>query len=82
MVAYMPESLTIPHWRSVLRHAFPNVVEGKLLPAVLFLGLLELWGTRTAVLGALGFALAAMIARVVRKKTIPGLLWLTNSLVG
>ena len=74
----MPESLTIPHWRSVLRHAFPNVIEGKLIPALLFLGLLNVWGTRTAVLGALSFALAAMLVRVLRKKTIPGLLWLTT----
>ena len=74
----LPESLTIPHWRSMARHAVPNVLEGKLIPAVLFIALLEAWGTNTAVIGALIFALGAMIARVVRAKTIPGLLWLTT----
>ena len=74
----LPDSLTIPHWRHALRHALPNVIEGKLLPAALFIGLLEVWGTRTAVLGALAFALAAMVGRVVRSKTIPGILWLTT----
>ena len=75
---HLPSSLTLPHWRSVLRHAIPNVLEGKLIPAVVFIGLLEFLGTRSAVIGALAFALAAMIGRVVRKKTIPGLLWLTT----
>ena len=74
----LPDSLTIPHWRHALRHALPNVIEGKLLPAALFIGLLEVWGTRTAVLGALAFALAAMVGRVARSKTIPGILWLTT----
>jgi hypothetical protein len=75
---HVPESLTVPHWRPVLRHAVPNVLEGKLIPAALFVGLLQVAGTRTAILGALAFALAAMVVRVVRRKTIPGLLWLTT----
>ena len=75
---HLPSSLTLPHWRSVLRHAIPNVLEGKLIPAVVFIGLLEFLGTRSAVIGALAFALVAMVGRVVRKKTIPGLLWLTT----
>ena len=49
-----------------------------MIPAVVFIGLLEFLGTRSAVIGALAFALAAMVGRVVRKKTIPGLLWLTT----
>ena len=74
----LPNLLTVPHWRSVLRHAIPNVLEGKLIPAVIFLALLQASGTRPAVVGALSFALIAMFVRVVRKKTIPGLLWLTT----
>jgi len=56
----------------------PNVLEGKIVPAVVFIGLLEVWGTRTAVIGALSFALGAMFVRIRRNKTIPGLLWLTT----
>ena len=54
------------------------MLEGKLIPATLFLVLLQMQGTRVAVIGALAFALGAMLVRVVRKKTIPGLLWLTT----
>lgn len=75
---HLTNSLTVPHWRSVLRHAIPNVLEGKLIPAVIFIALLQLAGTRIAVIGALAFALLAMLGRVARKKTIPGLLWLTT----
>jgi len=74
----LPELLILPHWRSMLRHAVPNVVEGKLLPAALFLLLLQVWGTRPAVIGALSFALAAMVVRAIRSQTISGLLWLTT----
>lgn len=62
----------------MLRHSIPNVVEGKLIPAVLFIGFLELAGTRAAVLVALAFALGAMVVRVARRKTITGILWLTT----
>ena len=75
---HLPDSLTIPHWRPTLRHAIPNVLEGKLIPAVIFVAFLELFGTRSAILAALGFALAAMLGRVIRKREIPGLLWLTT----
>ena len=78
MPVELPELLILPHWRSMLRHAAPNVVEGKLLPAALFLLLLQLWGTRPAVIGALSFALAAMVVRALRSQTISGLLWLTT----
>ena len=75
---HLPDSLTIPHWRSILRHAVPNVVVGKLVPAAVFIGLLQVSGTRIAVTGALAWTLAAMAASKLRKKPIPGLLWLTT----
>ena len=75
---HIPDSLTIPHWRSVVRHAIPNVVEGKLIPAAMFIALFQMAGTRPALLGALSVALLAMGSRVARKKSIPGLLWLTT----
>ena len=34
---HLPSSLTVPHWRAIFRHAVPNVVEGKLIPAALFI---------------------------------------------
>ncbi len=75
---HLPENLTVPHWRTILRHALPNIVEGKLLPAAVFILLLQVSGSTLAVLGALGWALSAMGVRVVRKRRIPLLLWLTT----
>lgn len=74
----LPESLTVPHWRAVFRHAVPNVLEGKLIPAALFIGILQLAGTNAAVLGALTWALGAMAVRVRRGRAVSGLLWLTT----
>lgn len=75
---HLPNSLTVPHWRSIVRHATPNIVEGKLLPTAVFLVALHWGGTRPAVIGALVFALTAIAVRLARKKRVPGLLWLTT----
>jgi hypothetical protein len=73
-----PTTRTIPHWRAVLGHAIPNVVEGKLIPVVVFVGLLQLTGTTPALLGALGWSIAALARRVLRKQPVSGLLMLTT----
>lgn len=62
----------------MLRHAAPNVIEAKLVPAALFVGLLEVVGTTVAVLGALAWALSMVAYRLVRGKPASGLLWLTT----
>lgn len=62
----------------MLRHAFPNVVEGKLVPVVLFLGLLHLTGTKPALIGALAWALLAMARRQLRSERASGILILTT----
>lgn len=75
---HIPKTLTIPHWREVLYHAIPNVVEGKLVPLVLFVGLLEVLGTTPALLGALVWSLLALGRRQFRKERTSGLLILTT----
>ena len=55
-VVHLPDSLTVPHWRDIARHAVPNVVEGKLVPAAIFIAVLQVGGTRPAVLGALAWS--------------------------
>lgn len=75
---HLPDSLTVPHWRDIARHAVPNVLEGKLIPAAIFVGVLQWGGTRPAVLGALAWALLAIGVRGLRRKPISGLLWLTT----
>ena len=76
---HLPHTLLVPHWRTVLRHAMPNVIEGKVVPIVLFLGLLQLVGMTAALLGALGWSLLALARRVVRGDRITGLLVLTTA---
>lgn len=75
---HLPESLAIPHWRTILRHAVPNVVIGKLLPAAVFVAILRVSELRVAVVGALVWSVCTMAYRLLRGKPIPGLLWLTS----
>jgi hypothetical protein len=73
-----PSTLVLPDFRATLKHAFPNVLEGKVIPVLLFIGLLELAGTVPALLGALGFSLAALLRRMLRRQPGSGLLVLTT----
>ncbi len=74
-----PQTFQVPHWRTVLRHATPNVIEGKVVPILIFLGLLQFVGMTAALLGALGWAVLALARRVVRRERITGLLVLTTA---
>lgn len=78
----LPATLAIPHWRTVLRHALPNVVEGKLVPIVLFLGLLQLVGVTAALVGALAWSVLALGRRYLLRKRVPGLLLFTTITLG
>ncbi|MCP3934736.1 MAG: hypothetical protein GY708_05115 [Actinomycetia bacterium] len=75
---HIPATLTIPHWRPVIFHALPNILEGKLIPVIVFVGLLKVVGTVPALLGALAWSVAALTRRVVRKQAASGLLVLTT----
>lgn len=68
----------MPTWRCTLRHAMPNVLEGKIVPVLLFLALLRFWGTTPALLGALAWSLGALLLRCVRGHQASGLLILTT----
>lgn len=68
----------LPNLRAIFRHALPNVLEGKVIPVVLFIGLLELAGTAPALLGALAFSLGALVRRLLRGERGSGLLILTT----
>ncbi len=60
-----------------MRHAMPNVIEAKVVPVIVFLGLLRLAGTRPALVGALAWSLAALVRRRRKTDRTPGLLVLT-----
>ncbi|MEZ5097200.1 MAG: VC0807 family protein [Nocardioides sp.] len=75
---HLPATLLVPHWRTVVRHSLPNVIEGKVVPIVLFLGLLELVGVTAALLGALAWSVLALARRYLLGKRVTGLLVLTT----
>ena len=74
----MPKTITIPNIRDVLRHALPNVIEGKLIPLLLFVGFLELAGTMWALLIALAWSVATVTYRKATNRRVPGLIVLST----
>lgn len=74
----MPHApIVIPNVRSVIRHALPNVIEGKLVPLVLFIGCFELTGATWALAVALAWSLGAIAFRAATGRRIPGLVVLS-----
>lgn len=69
--------VVIPNVRAVVRHALPNVIEGKFVPFLLFVGFLELVGTIWALLVALVWSLGAIAFRTATGRRVPGLIVLS-----
>ncbi len=74
----MQQPIIIPNLRHAIRHALPNVVEGKIIPVVLFVGLLELTGSTWALLAALAWSLASVTYRRLTGRRVPGLIVLST----
>lgn len=74
----MHRPLVIPGPRAIIRHALPNVIEGKVIPLVLFLGFLDLAGMTGALITALGWSVAVITYRLATGRTIPGLVLLST----
>lgn len=70
----MHNPVVIPDVRAVVRHALPNVVEGKIVPLALFVGFLQVLGTTWALLVALGWSLLTVGIRSATGRRIPGLI--------
>lgn len=66
--------VTLPRLGAVARQALPHVIEGSLLPALLFYVGLRLVGVTAAILIALTYAYAALAGRKVRSGEVPGML--------
>lgn len=67
-------TLVLPGPKAIARHSLPNVLEGKIIPLVVFLGFLEFVGTTAGLLAALGWSLAATAYRMRTGGKVPGLL--------
>lgn len=70
----MESPLVIPGPRAVLKHALPTVIEGKLIPLVVFLGFLKVVGVTGGLLAALAWSLAAVFYRLSTGRSVSGLL--------
>lgn len=70
--------LVLPGPRAIFRHSWPKILEGKVIPLVLFLGFLDLLGTTGALLSALGWSLAVVAYRMRNKSKVPGLVILST----
>jgi hypothetical protein len=69
--------IIIPNLRDAVRHALPNVIEGKLVPVIIFVALLELTGSTWALLTALAWSVASITWRVSTGRRVPGLVVLS-----
>jgi len=70
--------LMIPGPRAMARHAYPNILEGKVVPLVLFVGFLELAGVVGALITALAWSLSSIVYRVATGRKVPGLVILST----
>jgi intracellular septation protein A len=71
-------SILIPRLRDIVRHALPNVIEGRLIPLVLTVGFLEIVGTLSALLIALAWSVLTIAYRVSTRRRVPGLIILSS----
>lgn len=74
----MPDTIVIPNVRGMVRHALPNVLEGKVIPVLLFVVCLQWAGATPALLIALAWSLFSVARRLFQNKSLPGLLILTT----
>ncbi len=73
----MHHPIVIPNLRDAVRHALPNIVEGKLVPVVVFVVLLEITGSTWALLAALAWSLSSIGYRRATGRRVPGLVVLS-----
>lgn len=69
--------LVLPGPKAIVRHSWPKIMEGKVIPLVLFLGFLDLLGTTGALLSALGWTYAVIFYRTRTGSTVPGIVILS-----
>jgi intracellular septation protein A len=64
----------VPRVRHLVRHAFPRVLEGTIIPVGLFVLALHFTGVTGAIAAGLAWTYSAIAIRVVTKRRIPGIL--------
>lgn len=71
------DHIVLPRPVAVLRHSLPTVIEGKLVPVLVFVAFLNLVGMTAALLGALAWSLGCVVWRVSAGRSVPGLVLLS-----
>jgi intracellular septation protein A len=66
----------VPRLTAIVRHALPHVLEGVVVPLVLFAVALEMLGVMAAVVVGLAWAYVALLRRIVLRRAVPGMLLL------
>lgn len=69
--------LQIPNPWSIVRRSLPSVIEGRVVPVLLFIGFLKLVGTTGALLVALAWSVAITVFRRARGQRVPALVLLS-----
>ena len=64
----------VPRVTVIARHALPHVLEGVIVPLVLFAVALQVLGVMAAVVIGLAWAYAALLRRIVLRRAVPGTL--------
>ena len=70
----MDHPVVIPDLRRTIRHALPNVVEGKVVPVLLFVAFLNVIGNIPALLVTLAWSTGSLGYRWLTGRRIPGLI--------
>ena len=73
----MNEVLVIPNLRAIAARAGHNLVEGKLIPLIVFLSFLSVAGTTAAVVAAVSWSVGCIAVRLGTGRRVPGLVILT-----
>jgi len=79
----MPEHMTVhlPAPLALVRRGAQHLLESTLVPLGLFYIVFTIVGLQGALFAALGWSLAALARRVVLRKEIPAVLWVTTALL-
>lgn len=69
-----PLRIEIPNLRALARHSLPNVLEGTVLPLLVFLATLHLLGVWGAMTAGLVYSYGAIARRLLTGRRVPGVL--------
>jgi hypothetical protein len=64
-------ALELPPLRTMAWRALPRLIEGAVIPTLLFLGLLQLGGRWAAIAGALGWSILVVGTRLALRRPVP-----------